>query len=215
MPDPTPQWHAVVPVKQLARAKSRLSWPAAARAELAEAMAMDTLEAVQATSTVAGIIVVTSDRAIRAACRNVDVGTVDDPGLGLSAAIAAGVAHWRRRDVEAIAVLTADLPCLQPADLAEALARAATAPAVFVPDLAGTGTTLLAAAEPAALQPRFGPGSADAHRRTGALPVGEDLTGLRLDIDTVEDLVRAESPPFVEWLGPRTRSLLSREAAAG
>jgi 2-phospho-L-lactate guanylyltransferase len=192
-----------------------LSWPATARAELAEAMALDTLEAVQATSTVAGVVVVTSDRTIRAACQSIDVGTVDDPGLGLSAAIAAGVAYWRRRDVGAIAVLTADLPCLQPADLAAALARAAAAPAAFVPDLAGTGTTLLAAAEPAALQPRFGPGSADAHRRTGALPVGEDLTDLRLDIDTVEDLTRAESPPFVGWLGSRTRSLLSREAAAG
>ena len=63
MPQPTPlSWSLVIPVKVLALAKSRLSGLAGPRrAELALAMAADTVAAAVACPVIAAVIVVTDD----------------------------------------------------------------------------------------------------------------------------------------------------------
>jgi 2-phospho-L-lactate guanylyltransferase len=97
--------------------------------------------------------------------------------------------------------MAADLPALDPAELGRALAAAAQAGQAFVPDAAGTGTTLYTAAPGVAFRPRFGPESRAAHLSAGAVELriaGTD--GLRRDVDTVADLRDAARI----GLGPRT-----------
>ena len=59
---------------------------------------------------------------------------------------------------------------------------------VFVPDAEGTGTVLLTALTPTAMQPSFGSGSAAAHQAAGAFRLDLDLPRLRRDVDTAADL---------------------------
>src|SRR5919204_619987 len=58
----------------------------------------------------------------------------------------------------------------------------------IVPDASGTGTTLLTAPSGAALNPRFGTGSAAAHAASGAVPLVGPWPSLRRDVDTAADL---------------------------
>ncbi len=102
--------------------------------------------------------------------------------------------------------LTADLPALRPAELAEALRAARAGPPDvrhFVADASGTGTVLLAAPPGVPLRPRFGSGSAAAHAASGARPLAGDWPSLRRDVDTAADLATAARL----GLGPRTAAL--------
>jgi 2-phospho-L-lactate guanylyltransferase len=182
-------WTAVIPVKSLSAAKSRLRGAVAdaRHEELALAMVRDTVTAVRACAAIGDVLVVTDDRAATAAVTALGARPVPDrPASGLNAAMTFGadvVAGLGRRR----AVLTGDLPALRPAELGEALA-AAGAGRSFVADAAGTGTVLLTAGPGTALEPRFGAGSAAAHAASLARPLTGEWPGLRQDVDTAGDL---------------------------
>jgi len=197
-------WSVVVPVKVLALAKSRLTGLAGPRrAELALAMAADTVAAAAACASVASVIVVTDDD--KAAAELSELGALvlpDEPGAGLNPALAFGAAYagdrWPGRGRAGMA---ADLPALDAAELGRALDRAAGLRQAFVADAAGTGTTLYAAGPGAAFRPRFGPRSRAAHLAAGAVQLQiPGLDGLQRDVDTVADLHDAARI----GLGPRT-----------
>jgi 2-phospho-L-lactate guanylyltransferase len=180
-------WTAVIPVKRLGAAKTRLrgAVPTDRHPELALAMVRDTAAAVLAATAVAELLVVTDDPQVGAAVRELGARVVADPGGGLNAAMrfgadeAAGLSAHR-------AVLAGDLPALRPEQLDEALSRVSGR--AFVPDAAGIGTVLLAAPARWALQPRFGGPSAAAHAESGAALLRGDWPGLRQDVDTAADL---------------------------
>jgi 2-phospho-L-lactate guanylyltransferase len=188
-------WVVVVPVKAPARAKSRLrgAWPGVAHEDLVVALVRDTLAAAARCAAVAELVVVTG------APLPADipgVRTLPDPGLGGLNGALRHAADWCAREARDlgrvppdVAVLLGDLPALDPGELAAALAAATTR--AFVADAAGTGTTLLAAPAGTALDPRFGPGSAGAHRDSGALPLAGAWPTLRRDVDTAADLAAA------------------------
>lgn len=144
------QWTLVVPVKPLARAKSRLSDTAddGVRPGLALAFAQDTVAAALACPAVADVAVVTDDARAGRELAALGAGIVaDEPGGGLNAALAHGAAVVRAARPEIpVAALNADLPALRPAELARVLAAATQFPRSFLPDAAGIGTTLLAVA---------------------------------------------------------------------
>ncbi len=203
-PETSLRWSLVIPVKVLALAKSRLTGLAGPRrAELALAMAADTVAAAVACDVVDSVVVVTDDAAAAADLSWLGAVVVpDEPGDGLNPALAFGAAQADERwPGRGRAGLAADLPALGPAELGRALAVAAGVPESFVADAAGTGTTLYTAGPGAAFCPRFGPGSRAAHLSGGAaellLP---GLDGLRRDVDTVADLRDAARI----GLGPRT-----------
>ncbi|GLZ48997.1 2-phospho-L-lactate guanylyltransferase [Actinomycetospora sp. NBRC 106375] len=212
----------VVPVKELRRAKSRLAPAVAdlpgddadrehAHRALALALARDTLRAARAAAGTGRLVVVTAEPAVTLAGAGEPHEVVRDTGGGLNAAVRLGARHLRPSAHGPTAALQADLPALRPAELDDALARAAAlfadgAERVFVADHAGTGTTLLVAAAGRALRPRFGPGSAGAHAASGAVALDGDWPGLRGDVDTVADLARARGlgagPETSAWLTP-------------
>jgi 2-phospho-L-lactate guanylyltransferase (CobY/MobA/RfbA family) len=126
---------------------------------------------------------------VRAACEQVgDVIVCDSPG-GQGTAVAAALA-----DVDGpVAIVNADLPCVTPDELIQ---LAASAPALVAAD---DGTTnALALSHARDFQPLYGPGSAE---RFGLRRL--DLSGLRKDVDTQEDLRR-----LAPYVGPNTRRAL-------
>jgi 2-phospho-L-lactate/phosphoenolpyruvate guanylyltransferase len=181
-------WTAVIPVKPLNGAKSRLrgAVPDGWHAQLALAMLRDTVVAVRACPVVRDVLVVTDDPAAAQAVAALGGRAVPDrPGAGLNAALRFGadvVAGLTRPR----AALAADLPALRVDELAAALALAGRRS--FVADAEGTGTVLLAAPPGVPLDPRFGAGSAAAHAGSGAAALAGDWPGLRQDVDTPADL---------------------------
>jgi 2-phospho-L-lactate guanylyltransferase len=201
----------VVPVKTLARAKSRLSDTAddAVRPDLALAFALDTVAAALAGPAVADVAVVTDDpRAGRELAALGARVVADEPGGGLNAALAHAVAAVRAvRPHAPVAALNADLPALRPTELTRVLENAAEFPRAFLPDAAATGTTLLAAAPGRELRPFFGPGSRRAHRTSGAVELRlAAVDSVRQDVDTGADLRAA----LALGVGPRTAAAVAR-----
>ena len=109
----------------------------------------------------------------------------------------------RRWPGTGLAALTADLPALRPAELAEALRAASDAAgrAAFVPDAAGVGTTMYAVAPGGEFRPMYGGASRARHAAGGATELALDgIAGLRQDVDTPDDLRAA----VALGVGPRT-----------
>jgi 2-phospho-L-lactate/phosphoenolpyruvate guanylyltransferase len=200
-------WSVLMPVKVLAQAKSRLAGLAGPyRPELALDLACDTVTAVLETAQVARAVVITSDPVAAAALGGLGALVVpDEPRDGLNAALRYGAAFAAARWPGCgTAALSADLPALRPAELAEALVAAATWPNAFVADAAGDGTTLYTAAPGAAFRPAFGLASRARHAAGGAVELElTDVPGLRRDVDTPADLRGAATL----GLGPRTAPL--------
>jgi 2-phospho-L-lactate guanylyltransferase len=208
----TVMWTVVIPVKVLARAKSRLGVLAGTRRpELALAMAADTVSVVLDCPEVAQVIVVTSDEAVRSLLSSFGVTVVGDEPEGLNAALVHGASvALRRWPGTGIAALSADLPALRPAELERALRAAAALPggasgqAAFVADEQGVGTTLYAAREGVTFQPAFGGESRRRHAAAGVRELLLDgIPGLRRDVDTPADLRTA----VALGTGPRTMAV--------
>jgi 2-phospho-L-lactate/phosphoenolpyruvate guanylyltransferase len=204
------RWSVVIPVKRLPLAKSRLYDGSRSRAvhrELALALALDTTAAALACGAVARVVAVTDDR--HAAGQLTALGAVvvpDAPDQGLNPALAYGaVRALALAPGDGVAVLSADLAALRPAELDAALAAAATHGRAYVPDAAGSGTTLLTARPGVALDPRYGPGSRLAHRASGAVELSGAWPSLRQDVDTAADLGAA----IRLGLGPATSAALA------
>ncbi|MDI3408240.1 2-phospho-L-lactate guanylyltransferase [Streptomyces sp. B-S-A6] len=207
-------WTVVVPVKPFAVGKSRLAaWAGAQRAALARSFYLDTLDAIRGAAPVARVVVVTADAEAAALARMRGADVVRDRPLGgLNAAVERGVAYARTpvsgfsgttsfSDTMPVAVLTADLPALRSAELRRVLVEASRHRRAFLADHTGRGTTLLAAVRGHALRPEFEGPSRRKHGLSGAVEVRTlGVPSVRLDVDTVHDLRRAEEL----GLGPHT-----------
>ena len=185
-------WSVLMPVKVLAQAKSRLAGLAGPRrAELALALACDTVTAVLACEAAARVIVITDDAAAGAALAGLGALVVpDEPRDGLNAALRHGAAHAAARWPGCgTAALSADLPALRPDEIGRALRAASAWPTAFVADAAWDGTTLYTAVPGAAFRPAFGRASRARHAAGGAAELDlEGIPGLRRDVDTPADL---------------------------
>lgn len=187
--------HAVMAVKHIDRAKSRLAdvLTPEQRGQLVLAMFADTVVATTAVPEVLSLTVVTPDPLVATRARELGAHVLDEP-VGtddpLNTALAAGAADVRDRHGPAhLLALQADLPALRPAELADLLTVAPDGIRSVVIDHTGTGTAaLLVRDTTAALNPRFGADSARAHRDGGAHPLSGHWPGLRCDVDTPADL---------------------------
>ena len=166
-------------------AKRRLS--PTVRAALAVAMLGDVVEAARQ---VGHVVVVTDDAAVVPA----GVEIVLDPGEGLGAAVAVGLARVEGHAL----VVNADVPAVTP----EALRQLAGAGLALVEAPDGT-TNALSLPNPASFAPLYGPGSADRFRAHAPF-VTVSIPELEADVDSDADLERLGAR-----LGPRTRALLA------
>jgi len=197
-------WSLIVPVKRLEAAKTRLAVDIEARADLAIAMAYDTVSVALTCDEVAEVVVVTDDERANRMLAGVGARIIPDtPDAGLNAALHHGAANASRPWV---AALSSDLPALRPDDLSEVLRLAAANDQAVVADSQGAGTTVYTATELGRFVPSYGPDSLTAHLRNGAV----DLTSMagdsvRRDVDTLEGLRSA----VALGVGPATEKALA------
>lgn len=203
-------WIVVLPVKQAARAKSRLGGLPEAGPRLARAIALDTIDAVRACAVVAEVVVVTDDADLAASLPPGVACVTERAGTGPNAAVEAAMAGIR--DAVPRAALLADLPALRPGDLEEALLLAASVVRGVVPDAEGTGSTLVTASAGASWASAFGPSSFERHLALGCVELAVQAeSSLRRDVDTPDHLASAAAL----GLGPRTRAWHSASVAPG
>ena len=185
-----PRFVVLVPVKDPDVGKSRLQVPAHLRPGLASAFALDTLHAARDADGVTEVVVITADEGFAALVTDLGFARLDDAG-DLNESLAAAAAAVREHHPAARPVaLCADLPCLRPADLSQALRALPDGAAAYVADAAGSGTTMYSAPYDG-FSPGFGHASAAGHARSGAVPLAGELRSLRHDVDDEASLVAA------------------------
>jgi len=188
---------AVIPVKGLAKAKSRLSdrLTPAERAQLVLHLLDRVLAAVFASALVQRCLVVSPDPLVRTSAEAAGAVAVDEatPGAGQNAALEHARRVARRWNPTALLVLSGDLPLLTPQDL-EMICRlgAEDGTVVVAPDRPRTGTNALHLRPPDLLPFRFGAGSFRQHvreaRDCAARIRAYYGSGTAFDLDVPEDL---------------------------
>jgi 2-phospho-L-lactate/phosphoenolpyruvate guanylyltransferase len=206
---------AVLPVKAFDDAKQRLvrSLPPAPRRDLARAMATDVLAALGRVEELDAVAVVTAEPLARDAALAAGAEVLEDTRqAGQSAAALIGVEHALARGYERVLLVPGDTPLIDPGEVGALLGSPEAV--TIVPDRHGTGTNALLLAPPDAIEPSFGPGSFERHRRAaeaaGAAPRVERPATLVLDVDTGDDLGELVAALAARPGGaPATRSALA------
>jgi len=184
----------LVPIKNLADAKQRLSsiLSSEERFALAQAMCEDVLQALANWRDRPAVAVVTSDRFARELAAGFNFEVVADDNSGETNAIEMATAVCRERGEKSTLVVPADIPLIDGSELQKVVDSAPPRGAVLVPDAAGRGTNA-AWRSPIDLFPlRFGNDSFLPHlaaaKATGLPCVVLKLPGIARDVDRPEDL---------------------------
>jgi 2-phospho-L-lactate guanylyltransferase len=184
----------LVPVKNLADAKRRLSsiLNPEERLALAQAMCEDVLQALADWQNRPAVAVVTSDAFARQLAARFNFDVVADDNSGETNAIEMATAVCRGRGAESTLVVPADIPLIDSSELQQIVESAPPSGAVLVPDAAGRGTNA-AWRFPGDLFPlRFGNDSFLPHlaaaKATGLPCVVLELPGIARDVDRPGDL---------------------------
>ncbi len=187
---------AIVPVKPLNRAKSRLApvLPADVRERLATEMLSHTVAALERSGSVSGILVISRDNRALVIARKYGARTVQESGTpALSASLERAtrmIASW---NAQAALVLPADLPLLAEDDLRALIDLGRYHQSlVLTPDRHGQGTNALFMRPPDLLPAQLGNGSfhhfVAAGEAMGATVHVFRSERMMLDLDTPDDL---------------------------
>lgn len=208
-------WRAIVPFRGHQDAKSRFSDFPFSGATLAWAMMEDLLTALRQATSVHNVTVVTSISTQEFGERFPDTTCIQEPAdIGLNAAIALVADQPMQNCTGGTMVLLGDLPCIRPTDIDHLGAMELSQPS-FIPDAAGTGTTLWCAPKSFPVQTHFGRHSRAAHKAAGCIELGGAITSdpwprLRRDVDTKVDLWDAHRI----GVGPATRAIIAQHFPA-
>jgi len=194
---------AIVPVRSLESAKSRLGEPldAEERQTLVAGLLDRTIRAASGVDAIDSVVVVSPDPVVLRAATAAGATPVRQPDDGLNEGLLAAT-RWATADgATAVIVLAADLPAISAAAIEAVVAAAAAARrsdravVAIVADRHGRGTNVLLVSPPDAVAFRFGSGSRAAHlaEAQAANAVALELDGpLALDLDLPEDLILAD-----------------------
>jgi 2-phospho-L-lactate guanylyltransferase len=186
----------VIPLRAFRSGKARLADALDEEQRAALALAMS--ERVVAAAGPLAVVVVSSDAEVCSWAGTAGLDVVADPGRGLDAAVAAGVAHHRARSRQRVVVAHADLPHAPPDGLVRFASLSADIVAL-VPCHRDDGTPVLSVPTTPEFPFAYGPGSA---RRHAALARGLGLAtlvvrdpALGYDVDVPADLAALASMP--------------------
>lgn len=204
---------AIVPVKALAEAKSRLATvlSADARRRLVLTMLADVLAALKATAAVTRMIVVTVDEEVAALARALGAEIlVESQPTSLNGALRAGLHHGRGEGDARCLILPADVPLVTAGEIAEllmvdaSLAEERRARVAIAPSHDDAGTNALVLTDHDVMGPSFGVDSFRRHLELATAlrlnPRVVRLPGLGFDIDTPDDLRRLSRVERYRWL---------------
>jgi 2-phospho-L-lactate guanylyltransferase len=183
----------LLPVKTIAEAKQRLGagFDPDERLLIARALLQDALDLCDDAPWLQWWVV-SPDESVLSAAAARGLRAVHDPGEGLNRALESAMEAIRRAGAASVSVIPADVPLASPEDLMDLVDTGSTSDVVVVPATRGGGTNGLLMRPPGLLQPRFGPGSLQAHvelaQRLALRCSILALPRLALDIDTMEDV---------------------------
>ncbi|MCY4060969.1 MAG: 2-phospho-L-lactate guanylyltransferase [Chloroflexi bacterium] len=186
---------AIIPVKPLKNAKSRLS-PVLLpdqRFELAQAMLRHVLSVTTTIQQITGVLVISRDSKALAIAREFGAKTLQEGAMSnLNPALMRAtmvVESWR---ADAVLVLPADLPFINAKDIGGLIQLAVDQSIVIATDKARDGTNALLIRPPGAISFEYGGGSFKRHIRLAEVAGLQAFTyesdRLALDIDLPEDL---------------------------
>jgi 2-phospho-L-lactate guanylyltransferase len=191
---------AVVPVKDLRTAKSRLRkvLDPPSRAGLTLYMMGRVLSALREAE-IGRVCVVSPDPLVLGQARKHGVFALRQESRGLNPALEEGRRWALEEGASALLVLPADLPLIEAGDVRALLEAEPREPsAVISPDGGRVGTNALLLRPPEAIPFAFGPGSFENHQRAArerGIPVTEcDRVHLAFDLDNGADLTRFGVP---------------------
>ena len=188
---------AIIPVKPLKNAKSRLSHVLTPdqRYEFAQAMFRHVLSVVTSVSSVTGVVVISRDTKALSIAREMGAKTIQEsmvsdlnPALMRATAV---VKSWR---ADSVLILPADLPFVSVDDIKAMirLSHANNSSIVIATDDEGDGTNALLVRPPGLIEYSYGAGSFHKHiehaYQVGASVVSYFSERLALDIDVPGDL---------------------------
>lgn len=189
--------YAIVPVRVLSAAKTRLGrvLNKKQRAALSLAMLLDVLDALRRTKEVGSIVLVTRD--INAArlgmAKRARVLSEGRPH-GLNPALRTGIRFAEREGAERVLIVPADVPLAKPEDFRRILRAGRKTSALIVPSYDGGGTNALLLRPPSIMPVSYGRNSFKRHcrlaRKKGLRPRILKAWSLQLDVDTPFDLRR-------------------------
>ncbi|MCZ6830769.1 MAG: 2-phospho-L-lactate guanylyltransferase [Gammaproteobacteria bacterium] len=216
---------ALLPLKDLVKAKSRLAGILAPheRRALVQAMVEDVFAVLHGHQGLQGVLVVSDDPSAEMLAHKYSLQWVAEKQLGcrgLNGAVAAATDFLAARGAKEVLVLHGDIPLLQQQDVTALLAlyEGSDVDMVIGPDLAGTGTNAMLF--PVRKRPTFhyGDNSCQAHQRSGRA-LGHKVCllrriGIGLDVDTPADLLHLYEHLQAGELAPNSAALLL-DAAIG
>jgi 2-phospho-L-lactate guanylyltransferase len=190
------KYSALIPVKVLSEAKSRLAahLTAEQRANLVLDMLHHVVSTLKESHAFSHITVVSADTRAQVQAQTWGARVLPEEQTGHNPALSAA-AHTTMRlhpDLDALLTISADLPFLSIADIHELIELSQQHPLVLAPSQEGTGTNAVLARPPLVVPYVFGINSL-AHYQTVAEHQHLDYAlcsrlGLALDIDTIKDL---------------------------
>lgn len=218
--------HALLPLKDLVSAKTRLAGVLAPseRRALMQAMAEDVLAVLAGHPAVDAITLLSDDPGAALLAGNYGARHCPEQSLacsGLNAVLAAACGRLPAKPGDSVLVLHADLPSLGAADIEATLgvkAEMASGAVVIGTDRRGEGTNLLLFDADRLPDFRFGPDSCARHlawaRRSGVKARVLRRPGIAGDVDQPEDLSALVSGGATQAMGPATRTWLDSPGLA-
>jgi 2-phospho-L-lactate/phosphoenolpyruvate guanylyltransferase len=195
MRDSSFKTYAIIPVKPLNRAKSRLAraLKAPTRAALVRSIFSRTLDVIAQVERIDGVIVVSRDLTILELARQRNAIALAESESGLNSAITQAAQWAQAHHARSAIVIPVDLPLITAADLDAVIDRAEEERCVVIaPDRHEDGTNVLLVQPPEAIPFAYGASSFKVHRAQ-ALARGLEVHEYRspttaFDIDVPDDL---------------------------
>ena len=187
-------YYALVPVKTLTAAKSRLAvhLSPSERETLVLDMLRHVLYVLHASEALEQVVVVSPDERVLERARDWGAQAWPEEAPGHNPALHAAAMRIRAKGASALLTISADLPLLRVQDIRALISRAANHPIVIAPSREGTGTNALLVQPPLALPYLFGVNSFHRHvQAAGQRQLSVSIyysTGLAWDIDTIDDI---------------------------
>lgn len=209
---------AVVPVKDLADVKQRLSPVLAVpeRQQLFRAMLEDVLAALSGATGLDGVALITRDTGAQELARRYGARIIAEPAnRGHTAAVTTAAELLHAEGARAMLQLPGDVPTVTADEISQVVAAHGAAPAMtIVPSRDRQGSNCVVLSPPTAMPLRFGNDSfyphLDAARRHGLEPKVLSFPGIGLDVDTPDDLLALLRRPSTT----RAHSFLDRSGIA-
>jgi len=187
---------AIVPVKPLRTAKSRLSSVLTRdeREILSQQMLINTLDLLREVKEIERTLVVSRDTKALSIARKHGARTVTENGAPeLNNALSRATVVAQQYDISGVLVIPADLPLMRMDDVEKLISRATDPPVVVIaPDRHGSGTNALLSSPPGLIEYDFGIDSFKRHvtraKAAGVRLVVCEIPFIGLDVDFPEDL---------------------------